>query len=115
MEAEGPGLLVLALCLLLVRPVAGYIARFAAWLESGGKPAPPVITGHEGMICRRGVARSELAPRGKVFVRGEVWNAVTEEPVAAGGTVEVVAVEGLTLRVRPRPESSGPVQKGGRA
>jgi membrane protein implicated in regulation of membrane protease activity len=49
----------------------------------------------------RGVARTDLAPRGKVFVRGELWNAVSERPVAAGEGVEIVDADGLTLRVRP--------------
>lgn len=61
----------------------------------------PVRTGQEGLIHERGVARSELAPRGKVFVHGELWDAVSKEPVGRGETVEVVEVQGLTLAVRP--------------
>jgi membrane-bound serine protease (ClpP class) len=61
----------------------------------------PVATGAEGMLGGRGVARGPLAPSGKVFVRGELWNAVAEQAVAAGQAVEVVGQEGLTLRVRP--------------
>jgi membrane-bound serine protease (ClpP class) len=44
---------------------------------------------------------SELAPRGKVFVHGEIWHAVSDVPVASGQPVEVIAVEGMLLRVRP--------------
>ena len=62
----------------------------------------PVATGAEGMLHEVGTARSPVAPRGKVFVHGEIWNAVADEPVASGEPVEVVAVEGLTLKVRPR-------------
>ncbi|HKV07656.1 MAG TPA: NfeD family protein, partial [Thermoanaerobaculia bacterium] len=61
----------------------------------------PVRTGLEGMIHELGTARSSLAPRGKVFVHGEIWDAVAEEPVAAGETVQVTAVRNLTLAVRP--------------
>ena len=39
---------------------------------------------------------------GKVFMEGEYWNAISETPVPAGTKVEVVAIEGLTLKVRPR-------------
>ncbi len=60
-----------------------------------------VTTGLEGLVHLRGVARSALAPRGKVFVRGEIWNAVAESAVAVGDEVEVVGVEGMTLKVRP--------------
>lgn len=40
------------------------------------------------------------AARGKVFVRGEYWNCVADEPIEAGEAIEVVEIEGLTLRVR---------------
>jgi membrane-bound serine protease (ClpP class) len=68
----------------------------------------PVRSGLEGMIHEIGTARSPLAPRGKVFVHGEIWDAVTEEgdgPVAAGERVEVLAVRNLTLAVRRRQDS----------
>ncbi|HYH45306.1 MAG TPA: NfeD family protein, partial [Thermoanaerobaculia bacterium] len=61
----------------------------------------PVRTGREGLIHEIGTARSPLAPRGKVFVHGEIWDAVSEEPVSAGEPVEVIAVRNLTLAVRP--------------
>jgi membrane-bound serine protease (ClpP class) len=62
----------------------------------------PVRTGVEGLLREQGVARSQLAPRGKVFVHGELWDAVAEQPVEAGEAVEVVAVHDMTLAVRPR-------------
>ena len=61
----------------------------------------PVRTGREGLLHEIGVARSPIAPRGKVFVHGEIWDAVSDEPVSAGEPVEVVAVRNLTLAVRP--------------
>lgn len=61
-------------------------------------------TGREGMVSERGLARTDLAPRGKVSVHGEIWDAVSEAPVAAGQQVEVVGVDGLLLRVQPATE-----------
>ena len=60
-----------------------------------------VSTGSAGMIDEIGVARTALAPEGTVFVHGEWWNAVSDAPVAEGGKVRVVSVEGLKLRVTP--------------
>jgi membrane-bound serine protease (ClpP class) len=54
------------------------------------------------MVSERGVARTDLSPRGKVSVHGEIWDAVSEAPVAAGQQVEVVGIDGLLLRVQPR-------------
>jgi membrane-bound serine protease (ClpP class) len=66
----------------------------------------PVTTGAEGLIGARTLARTALAPSGKVFVEGEWWNAVADGEVAAGEPVEIVAVEGMTLRVRRAAERS---------
>ena len=65
----------------------------------------PVTTGREGLLNERGTARTPLDPRGKVFVHGELWDAVASEPVAAGETVEIVAVQNLTLEVRALPRA----------
>jgi membrane-bound serine protease (ClpP class) len=65
----------------------------------------PVRTGLEGMIHEIGTARSPLAPRGKVFIHGEIWDAVSDEPVSPGERVEVLGVRDLTLAVRRRQDS----------
>ena len=67
----------------------------------------PITTGKEGLVGEVGVARTALAPSGKVFVHGELWNSISESPVAPGASVEVVAVDGLSLRVRPEAGTEG--------
>jgi membrane-bound serine protease (ClpP class) len=57
------------------------------------------VTGAEGLVGRYGVARSDLAPTGTVFVHGELWEAQSSETVRRGDEVVVTAVEGLRLRV----------------
>jgi membrane-bound serine protease (ClpP class) len=58
------------------------------------------FSGREGMIGETGTARTDLAPTGRVFVHGELWEAVAEEPVRAGEKVKVIEVlEGLKIRV----------------
>lgn len=58
-----------------------------------------VTTGEQGLMGEIGTARSALAPRGRVFVHGELWNAVSEQPVPASAPVRVVGLHGLTLEV----------------
>ena len=58
------------------------------------------ISGREGMLGEHGVAETDLAPEGKVMLRGEYWNATSAEPIAKGEKVEVVALEGLRVTVR---------------
>ncbi|MGD0662107.1 MAG: SPFH domain-containing protein [Syntrophorhabdales bacterium] len=38
-----------------------------------------VKTGREGLVGETGVARTDIAPSGKVFVHGELWDAISEE------------------------------------
>jgi membrane-bound serine protease (ClpP class) len=57
-------------------------------------------TGAEGMVGLTGVVEATLAPEGWVRVQGERWRARSSSPLAAGASVTVEAVEGLSLRVR---------------
>jgi membrane-bound serine protease (ClpP class) len=58
------------------------------------------VTGREGMIGARGTARTAIAPSGTVEVHGELWQAESDPPLAAGDPVEVIGIDGLRLRVR---------------
>ena len=58
------------------------------------------LTGKEGMVGEIGMARTDLAPEGKVFVHGELWDAEAIEPVHAGEKVRIVKVlDNLKIRV----------------
>jgi membrane-bound serine protease (ClpP class) len=58
------------------------------------------LTGREGMIGETGTAQTDLAPAGKVFVHGEIWEAEADAPVRAGEKVRVIEVlGGLKIKV----------------
>lgn len=59
-----------------------------------------VSVGIESMIGRTAVVDRPLAPHGTVTIDGEIWNAIAAAPVALGEQVEIVAVEGMQLKVR---------------
>jgi membrane-bound serine protease (ClpP class) len=63
----------------------------------------PSLTGSEGMQLDRGTVATELAPRGKVYVHGEYWEAesATGEPISPGTEIVVERSEGMRLFVRP--------------
>jgi membrane-bound serine protease (ClpP class) len=67
-----------------------------------------VSTGAAGLVGERGVAKSALQPKGRVFVHGELWMAVAEPHAPAGAQVEVVAMDDMTLRVRPLQATPSP-------
>ena len=58
-------------------------------------------TGSEGMIGSIGQAKTDLAPDGKIFIHGELWDATSSSPVSAGQKIEVTQIEGLKLHVKP--------------
>ncbi len=60
-----------------------------------------VTTGPQGLIGEIAVARTPLDPEGKVFIHGELWNAVSPVPVEVGEQVKVRGVADLKLQVEP--------------
>jgi membrane-bound serine protease (ClpP class) len=70
-----------------------------SYLVFRSQSAKPTL-GVEGLIGEIGEARGALAPRGKIFVHGEYWNAQADSEVAAGEKVEVIGIDGMTLKVR---------------
>jgi membrane-bound serine protease (ClpP class) len=73
--------------------------------------ANKVVTGAQGLIGEIGVAETPLLPQGKVFVHGELWDAVSSSNIPAGENVVVRKVDGLQLQVEPagapRPTPAG--------
>lgn len=78
-----------------------------------------VTTGREGMIGEVGEVRDPIAPGapGRVFVHGENWRAVSDEPIAVGARARVVAMRGLEIEVRresdAKPGGDARLRQGG--
>ncbi len=63
-------------------------------------------SGAESLLGQPAIARSELNPRGKVLVQGELWDAELRDPagpVAIDAHLVVVGREGFHLFVEPAP------------
>jgi len=67
--------------------------------------ANKVVTGVQGLIGEIGLTQSALSPQGKVFVHGELWDAIASANVPAGQRVVVRQVKGLQLSVDPAPSA----------
>ena len=67
---------------------------------------------HENMLLDAESGWTAIDPKGKIFVRGEYWNVESESLVADSGAiaegeaVEVVGVDGLSLRVKRAARST---------
>lgn len=59
------------------------------------------VTGREGMIGEVAKVVERIEPEGKVFLKGEVWEATSASTISEGEKVRVVSVDGLMLYVVP--------------
>ena len=108
-----PGISISLLTALSVALPFGLITVFLLRLVIQSHHAK-VTTGEVGLVGEIGRVESIDAREGiiKVYVHGELWDAVSPGSVSARGSVRVKAVEGLTLRVEPvadaRPRTTEP-------
>jgi membrane-bound serine protease (ClpP class) len=58
-------------------------------------------TGARGLLGEIGVVKEPILQEGKVFVHGELWKAISKDPIEKGAKVRVVNVENLVLEVEP--------------
>ena len=61
----------------------------------------PVVSGVEGLLREVAEATEDFEQRGLVRVQGELWQAVSREPVRAGQRLRIRKVDGLTVEVEP--------------
>lgn len=78
--------------------VSGFFIAIAGLVFKSQVTKPK--TGTMGLVGEIGVVKKRLATEGKVFVHGELWNAVSPEPVDVGEKVRVTRVENLVLEVQ---------------
>ncbi len=100
-ERDNPAL---RLSLAIVIPATVVTALFFVAIVGAGLRAQllPVRAGREAMFGRVVPAAARIdADGGWVLVEGERWQAVSDTVVAKDQPVEVIGIEGLTLKVKP--------------
>ncbi len=70
----------------------------------------PVMTGDNLVVGKPGTVSQPIGPesKGKVFVAGEYWDAVSESPHGEGERIVVTAVKGMVLEVKSAPDGGNP-------
>ncbi len=100
MDTDAPELKV---SLSVILPVVGGLSAILVMLVRLGIAAQRrrPITGTAGMIGEPGRALEPIAPGrpGRVETHGEIWRARADEAIEPGETVQVTAVDGLTVTV----------------
>jgi len=93
------------LSLTYIIPATIVTALFFIFIVGAGLRAQflPVRVGKDILLGKTVSAVSRIdRASGKVFVEGEYWNAVSDSPIEPGQFGEIVSVEGLTLKLKPK-------------
>jgi membrane-bound serine protease (ClpP class) len=96
---------VLRLSLTFIVPATLLTALFFIFVVGAGLRAQflPVKVGKETLLGQTARASRPInGEQGKVFVEGEYWNAVSDDVISEGQPVEIVAIDGLTLKVKAK-------------
>jgi membrane-bound serine protease (ClpP class) len=83
----------------------GIITGTLVWklTSSAGQP---LLAGGPGMVGETGEVREAIGSEpGSVLVHGELWSALSREPLAVGTRVRVVGIRGLVIEVAPLESS----------
>jgi membrane-bound serine protease (ClpP class) len=105
-EDSGPAF---RLPLSLIVPATVITTAFFVFVIGAGLRAQrlPVRAGRETMLGQVVPALTAIAAdRGRIFVEGEYWNARSDVPVEQGALVEIVRIERLVVRVRPKTQEA---------
>ena len=93
------------LSLVYIIPATLVTAAFFTFVVTKGLRAQflPVRSGKETMLGKTAPALARIdGASGKVFVEGEYWNAISDVPIEPGQAVVITAIDGLTLKVKPK-------------
>jgi membrane-bound serine protease (ClpP class) len=64
-------------------------------------------TGKEGMIGVEGKSVTDIFENGKVFIKGEYWNASSNKPIEKGRRIRITSVDGLKIKVEEIEDKQG--------
>ena len=87
----------------VIIPVVVVVAAFSLFIVGMGVRAMRrrPVTGQEEMVGLVGIVKTALTPHGQISVHGELWDAVSAQPMQPGEEAEIISVNGLRLQVKP--------------
>ena len=61
----------------------------------------PVVSGQEELLQTSGEVLDDFEGKGRIRIHGEIWKAESVTPLKRGDKVQVVAIDGLVLKIQP--------------
>jgi membrane-bound serine protease (ClpP class) len=98
--APVPQLAVSPLVALAISAAFGAITVFLVRLAVRARQRKARLGG-DALVGSRATAMEPLAPEGHVLVEGEIWRAVSSQPLPAGAALRVIGHQQMLLRVEP--------------
>jgi membrane-bound serine protease (ClpP class) len=66
-----------------------------------------LVSGDSAMLGEKAEVMEDFAEQGQVWVHGELWQAVTEQPVKKGQLISIKAINGLKLILGNQENTTG--------
>lgn len=107
MDTEAPGFRIPFALLVGIAAVGALLAVLVGMVAARTRTRP-VVTGAEELVGSVGTVTDVADGATWARVHGERWQVRSAAPLAPGDSVRVLAVDGLTLEVAPRPAESDP-------
>ncbi len=102
MDSNAPHYMQLSMPLVFMTvAITSVIALATVWLAIRSTKRK-IVCGWESMIGEEGEAKSRLDNEGEILLHGEIWHAVSREPIEKGGKVVVEGIDGLKAIVREK-------------
>lgn len=96
-----------------VHPLVGVLVSLLAvgllWLVARkGLQSTSLTPAHDpdSLVGQVGTAVTDIGAEGSVYIGGENWSALSDEPIGAGSAVRVLSRDGLTLQVEAAAEET---------
>lgn len=107
MDTSLPGYQIAPSLIISTALVSAFIVLFvlSMLLKIKGRP---LVSGEQELLDQQGIATVDFHGHGRVMIRGEIWQAVCEQPVKKEQAVRINAIDGLTLQVTPLISESTP-------
>jgi len=100
-DTADPELRVSKSIVIIVALFLGALVLLAFTLAFKARITKPT-TGREGMLGEIGIVKQRIDGSGYVFVAGELWEAIADEPLETGEEVTVVDIDNMRIKVRKK-------------
>jgi len=99
MDTSLPGFQIAPALIISTALISAFIVIFVLSLLLKAR-ASPVVTGEQQLLDKLAIAVEDFEGHGRVIIDGEIWQADCEQAIKKEQFVRILAIDGLTLKVK---------------